>query len=132
MVVWRVAWWFKSYGPGSQLPVSVLMMNLKVGCVDNSKVSRKAKCFWCPPSIGVLKFNVDGSSCGNPGSSGIGGILRNSNGDILCLFSSFIGYGSSVEAELQAILKACQLCVSDRCPTDVSIIIESDSAVAVS
>ncbi|KAK1562591.1 hypothetical protein Q3G72_014539 [Acer saccharum] len=132
MVLWRIAWWFKTLGPGSQLPTSVLMMNLKVGCVDNPIICRKDKCPWSPPLDGILKFNVDGSSRGNPGPSGIGGIMRDSKGDILCIFSSYIGFGLSTLAEIQAILKACQLCVSDCCPFDVRIIIESDSMVAVS
>ncbi|KAK1556252.1 hypothetical protein Q3G72_001492 [Acer saccharum] len=131
MVIWRIAWWFKICGPGSLLPVSVLMMNIKEGCVDNAKISRKVNCAWSPPLDGFLKFNVDGSSHGNPGPSSIGEILRNSNRDILCLFSLYIGNSSSVATEIQAILKACQLCVSDMCPTDVNITIESDSMVAV-
>ncbi|KAK3224934.1 hypothetical protein Dsin_004796 [Dipteronia sinensis] len=91
----------------------------------------KVKCPWSPPLDGTLKFNVDGLSRGNLGPSGIGGIMRNSKGDILCMFSSYIGFGSSVLAEVQAILKACHLCVSDCCPSDVRIIIESDSMVVV-
>ena len=34
-------------------------------------------------------------------------------------------------AEVKAILKACQLCVNDKCPADVNIIMESDSMEAV-
>ncbi|TXG60968.1 hypothetical protein EZV62_012331 [Acer yangbiense] len=47
------------------------------------------------------------------------------------MFSSYIGFGSSALAEVQAILKACQLCVSDCCPSDIRIIIESDSMATV-
>ncbi|KAK3218963.1 hypothetical protein Dsin_012933 [Dipteronia sinensis] len=131
MVLWRIAWWFKSLGPGSQVSTYVLMMNLKVGCVDNPIICRKVKCPWSPSLDGTLKFNVDGSSRDNPGPSGIGGIMRDSKGYILCMFSSYFGFGSSALAEVQAILKACHLCVSDCCPSDVRIIIESDSVVAV-
>ncbi|KAK4839862.1 hypothetical protein QYF36_025571 [Acer negundo] len=60
MVIWRVVWWFKTYGKGYQLPVSLLMMNLKVGCVDIPKTVRKVNYPWIPHVDGVLKFNVDG------------------------------------------------------------------------
>ena len=31
-------------------------------------------------------FNVDGSSKGKPGPVGMGGVLRDSNGKVLCMF----------------------------------------------
>ncbi|KAK1575025.1 hypothetical protein Q3G72_001936 [Acer saccharum] len=132
MVKWRAAGWFKHFGQGSKCSVAFLMMNLKVGCVDSSKVKRMVKCGWKPPMVGSLKFNVDGSSRGNPGLSGIGGVLRNSDGDIVCLFSAPIGVGSAMDSEVQAILKACQMCVNELCPADVNITIECDSQAAVS
>ena len=42
------------------------------------KIQRVGK--WLPPPIGFLKINTDGSSRGNPGSVGIGGIGRDSSG----------------------------------------------------
>ncbi|CAA6657157.1 unnamed protein product [Spirodela intermedia] len=38
---------------------------------------------WTPPRAGQWKLNVDGASQGNPGSSGGGGILRDSTGYIM-------------------------------------------------
>ncbi|KAK3188145.1 hypothetical protein Dsin_027706 [Dipteronia sinensis] len=46
-----------------------------------------------PPPSGIFKFNVDGSVRGSPGQAGMGGVLRNWNGTILCLFSCFLDYG---------------------------------------
>ncbi|KAK1552910.1 hypothetical protein Q3G72_025557 [Acer saccharum] len=66
------------------------------------------------------------------GLGGIGGLLRNSVGDIVCLFSAPIGVGSALDSEVQAILKACQMCVNVLCPADVNITIEFDSQAAVS
>ncbi|KAK1582269.1 hypothetical protein Q3G72_013406 [Acer saccharum] len=63
---------------------------------------------------------------------GIGGILRNHFGDILCMFSEFSGFGLSSDVGVSAILKACKLCESANCPFDVDIIIESDSKSTVS
>ncbi|KAK1577492.1 hypothetical protein Q3G72_022264 [Acer saccharum] len=99
MVKWRAAGWFKHFGPGSKCSVAILMMNLKVGCVDSSKVKRMVKCGWQPPMVGSLKFNVDRSSRGNSGLSGIGGVLRNSDGDIVCLFSAPISFGSAMDSK---------------------------------
>ncbi|KAK3223312.1 hypothetical protein Dsin_010337 [Dipteronia sinensis] len=84
------------------------------------------------PTVGVLKFNVDGSSRGNPGPAGIGGVLRKHDGAMLGIFSSFIGCHHSSFAEIAAILKACQLCELVNCPPNHNIIIESDSKSAVS
>ncbi|KAK4845958.1 hypothetical protein QYF36_011197 [Acer negundo] len=64
---------------------------------------------------------------GDPGLAGIGGILHIHVGDSICMFSSFLGEGlSSYATEISAIVKACELCDSDNCPTGHSIIIESD------
>ena len=42
---------------------------------------------WTPPPCGVLKINTDGSSRGNPGSAGIGGVARCSSGNVKFFFS---------------------------------------------
>ena len=44
---------------------------------------------WTPPPCGVLKINTDGSSRGNLGPVGIGGVVRCSSGDVK-FFSQFI------------------------------------------
>ncbi|KAK6781552.1 hypothetical protein RDI58_019348 [Solanum bulbocastanum] len=36
---------------------------------------------WEPPLLGHYKLNIDGSSLGNPGVWGIGGVIRNNRGD---------------------------------------------------
>ncbi|XP_019052686.1 PREDICTED: uncharacterized protein LOC109114475 [Nelumbo nucifera] len=38
---------------------------------------------WTPSPAGFMKLNFDGSSMGNPGQSGIGGVFRDENGVIL-------------------------------------------------
>ncbi|KAK2656629.1 hypothetical protein Ddye_009681 [Dipteronia dyeriana] len=65
-VRWRVACWFNYYGPGSSLAISILILDLKIGCVDANKKKRIVSFSWCPHLDGELKFNVDGSSRGNP------------------------------------------------------------------
>lgn len=51
----------------------------------------------------VVKLNVDGSSIGNPGPSGFGGLIRNSNGEWLFGFYGSCGFTTNVNAELHAI-----------------------------
>ncbi|XP_042959541.1 uncharacterized protein LOC122294687 [Carya illinoinensis] len=65
---------------------------------------------WRRPNAGRLKLNVDGSSLGNPGLAGGGGILRDSGGKIVYGFSKHFGNASSVEAELRALLEGVKLC----------------------
>ncbi|KAG9446646.1 hypothetical protein H6P81_012774 [Aristolochia fimbriata] len=59
---------------------------------------------WVPPLRGILKLNTDGSSLGNPGRAGIGGIFRDHNGNTLLTYSGPIGITDSTEAEVRAIL----------------------------
>ena len=46
---------------------------------------------WSPPPYRVSKFNVDGASRGNPGPAGITGVIRNSKGDVILMFSKHVG-----------------------------------------
>ncbi|KAK3219226.1 hypothetical protein Dsin_013196 [Dipteronia sinensis] len=69
---------------------------------------------------------------GKPGSAGIGGVLRNSNGKTICLFSLSVDIQDSNATEILAILKACELCTSNHTLANCNIQIASDSMVAVS
>jgi len=79
----------------------------------------------------VLKWNVDGSSPGKPGMAGIGGVLRDWNGKVICLFSIPIGIKDSNEAEFIAVVKALELTSSREDMFGRSIMVESDSANTV-
>lgn len=83
---------------------------------------------WIPPPEGFLKFNVDGSSKGNPGASGIGGLLRKSHKVMIDLFSMDIGIAWAYEVKVKAILSALKFCKHFAIR---SIIIESDSSLIV-
>ncbi|XVF38884.1 hypothetical protein REPUB_Repub20aG0141400 [Reevesia pubescens] len=63
---------------------------------------------WCPPGLGFVKFNVDGSCRGNPSPTGYGGVLRNFGGLIVAMFSSLISLQDSNTVEL--ILNSNQDC----------------------
>ncbi|KAK9285069.1 hypothetical protein L1049_024254 [Liquidambar formosana] len=64
---------------------------------------------WLPSPDPWLTLNTDGSSLGNPGYAGAGGLIRNSMGVWLKGFYRHIGRTTSVCAELWAIRDGLQL-----------------------
>jgi len=58
-----------------------------------------------------VKLNTDGSSMGNPGLVGGGGLIRDENGDWIVGFARNIGITTSFQAELWAIRDGFSLCV---------------------
>ncbi|KAK3205604.1 hypothetical protein Dsin_019650 [Dipteronia sinensis] len=83
-----------------------------------------------PPFLDLI-FYVDGSARGNPGSAGIGCILRDLRGRILCLFSFYVGVLDAFSAEVMAIHRACQLISGKSSVAWRAITIFSDSKSAV-
>ena len=55
---------------------------------------------WEKPDLNWFKLNIDGSSIGNPGKAGGGGIIRNQHVNWIRGFARSIGIASSVVAEL--------------------------------
>ncbi|WCJ29423.1 LINE-1 retrotransposable element ORF2 protein [Euphorbia peplus] len=55
---------------------------------------------WICPDVGWVKLNTDGMSKGNPGISGTGGLIRDSNGMWLCGFMCNLGICTALLAEL--------------------------------
>ncbi|XP_059066372.1 uncharacterized protein LOC131857689 [Cryptomeria japonica] len=90
------------------------------------KVNREGR--WSPPPLGVLKINSDGSSRGNPGHAGIGGVGRDSSGDVQFIFSEYKGLHTNNLMEAQAILVAMERASQLGWQR---IICESDSQVVV-
>jgi ribonuclease HI len=83
---------------------------------------------WATPPLGWFKLNTDGSSLGNPGLAGGGGVIRNHLGDWVGGYSRAIGHTTSVQAELRALKDGLMLAI------DIGILnleIEMDSLVAV-
>lgn len=83
---------------------------------------------WHPPFTGLIKFNIDGSSRGNSGISGARGVLRDSYGLTLGMFSMSVGSTWAYVAEVKAILNALLFCKNHDFN---NVIIESDSTLAV-
>ncbi|XP_043717944.1 uncharacterized protein LOC122665876 [Telopea speciosissima] len=70
--------------------------------ISKPAVKRIVEVRWKQPLQGWWKLNIDGSSLGNPGSIGAGGIIRDHLGAVLRCFSQYQGVGSNYMAELGA------------------------------
>lgn len=64
---------------------------------------------WHPPPPNKLKWNVEGSAKGKQGVAGIGGVLRNDQGNVITMFSAHIGIKDSNEANFMAFVFALEL-----------------------
>ncbi|XP_071902759.1 uncharacterized protein [Coffea arabica] len=73
-------------------------------------------------------LNTDGCSKGNPGVSGGGGVLRDSNGIPLIGFSTYLGETTSLCAEARALLIGLQTCVHRGID---NLYVQSDSLILV-
>ena len=59
---------------------------------------------WRPPLGDILKINTDGSSRGNPGQASVGGVGRDTNGNVIFMFSIHKGVHSN-----NVMMQACSL-----------------------
>lgn len=71
---------------------------------------------------------MDDTSKGNPGDTGVGGVLRNGDGLVLGCFSIEIGRKLAFEAEVEAILCALKFCKEFNVK---NLSTESDSSIAM-
>ncbi|XVF71505.1 hypothetical protein PTKIN_Ptkin12aG0043200 [Pterospermum kingtungense] len=127
LVRFRIASWFKAKYP-HVCGTLVDLVNNPSKCLPPSKaaIGRTMVC-WEKPQPGLLKFNVDGSSLGNPRPSGIGGLLRDHLGRVLISFSKPIGIADSNMAEVMAVREALALFVTSEWVVNYPLILECDS-----
>lgn len=107
--------------------ISSLIEIIQRTLVTSVKVHVSKEVKWSPPE-NIYKINVDGSSIGNPGKSGFGGLIRNMLGEWLCGYSGFCGVTSCLNAELLAIFYGLSLAWSRGL---TSVICEPDSQMAL-
>uniref|UniRef100_A0A6C0IA52 RNase H type-1 domain-containing protein n=1 Tax=viral metagenome TaxID=1070528 RepID=A0A6C0IA52_9ZZZZ len=73
---------------------------------------------------------TDGGSRGNPGPSGIGGVIRNDSGEVICEISEYLGIQTNNYAEYTslytALLKAIDL---ELCNAEINIFMDSKLVV---
>lgn len=84
---------------------------------------------WSPLLVDVLKFNVDGVAIEKLGLAGVGGVLRNSDDDVLVMFVFSMYVGIMESMELLTFLGALWIFATY---FHVKLIVESDSRNAVS
>lgn len=83
---------------------------------------------WTQPPEGFMKLNFDGASRGNPGPTGIGGIIRNQAGKIIHIYSKALGEGTNNEIEFAAMEKGIKILQRKQAGNAV---IEGDSEIAI-
>ncbi|EOY10037.1 Uncharacterized protein TCM_025420 [Theobroma cacao] len=83
----RIAWWTKAKWLNLNILVKDLMRFLNQGENHSFSAIARRQVACSRPNDGWIKFNIDSASRGNPRESSIGGILRDSRGTILDIFS---------------------------------------------
>ena len=83
---------------------------------------------WTPLPLGWYKLNSNGSSEGNPGKVGGGGLIRNSDAIWISGYARNIGSASSVLVELRALRDGFALALS----LGLTHLVELDALVVVS
>ncbi|KAL0437781.1 UNVERIFIED_CONTAM: putative ribonuclease H protein [Sesamum radiatum] len=63
------------------------------------------------PELEWVKLNSDGASRGNPGVSGVGGIIRDHFGQVILAYYEPLGFSTNMMAELQGLFRGLQLCL---------------------
>ncbi|GAU50441.1 hypothetical protein TSUD_409510 [Trifolium subterraneum] len=86
--------------------------------------------FWPFPDPGQYALNVDGSSFGNPGISGYGGLIRDDKGNWIRGFSGHVEFTDSLHVELLAILQG--LLVAWEIENIKYVSVRSDCRIALS
>ncbi|GMI66182.1 hypothetical protein HRI_000287500 [Hibiscus trionum] len=130
-IVIRIGYWCKCKWPTCFTSMLDFVKQLNICSVDKGKAIKPPIGSWVAPPFGVLKFNVDASVLGRFGLGGVGGILRDHKGNHLLKFSRCIDMVDPTREKILSILEACCLFHSSFENTDVPLIIESDSQLAV-
>jgi ribonuclease HI len=83
---------------------------------------------WKPPPEGSLKLNFDGASKGNPGWTGLGGVIRDSQGNIIRLYTGSLGNSTNNAAEFGALETGLEIL---RREAITNTIVEGDSMLVI-
>jgi len=85
--------------------------------------------FWHPLPKGFLKLNIDGSSKGNPGTTGHSEVLRDERGNILFIFYGHLGRATNNMAEVLAMEHCLEFLIQDN---RHNVIVEVNSKLIIS
>ena len=127
LITMRIARWALIRKEFSNSSIDDITVNWKT-CMGCGPSKMRIYVHWSPTPMGMLKFNVDGAAREQSGPTGIGGVLQNSRGEFLLMFSKFVGDCDSNKAEVLAILEALRYFL--RFFNGV-LVVESDSSNAV-
>jgi ribonuclease HI len=83
---------------------------------------------WKPPPSGSLKLNFDGAAKGNPGRTGLGGVIRDSKGNIIRLYAGSLGNSTNNAAEFGALETGLEILSREGM---TNAIVEGDSALVI-
>jgi hypothetical protein len=100
---------------------------------NNTQVGRPpqlqiGECNWTPPPTGFLKLNFDGATKGNPGMTRMGGVIRDSGGNIIRLFAGSMGKSTNNVAKFGAMELSLEILSCERM---TNIIMEGDSTLVI-
>ncbi|KAL7260021.1 hypothetical protein ACSBR1_005811 [Camellia fascicularis] len=83
---------------------------------------------WCPPCVGRLKLNTNGSIKGDPGEGGIGGLIRDERGMWLVGYYGKLDVCTSLEADLWGIYRGLTIAF-EKGYKDLTVEMDSSSAI---
>jgi ribonuclease HI len=83
---------------------------------------------WTPPPAGFLKLNFDGAEKGNPGMTGMGGVIRDSGGNIIRLYVGSLGNSTNNATEFGALELGLEILRRERM---TNTIVEGDSTLVI-
>ncbi|KAJ9168511.1 hypothetical protein P3X46_020024 [Hevea brasiliensis] len=134
LVLHRLATWMKALNPAFPYNGSDSILSPAAIKAWTNPIKTCLPIPWSAPTFGSLKWNVDGSSLGKPGKCAIGGVLRDSSGIFLYIFSCPAGEEDSNAVELMVIKKVLELSCTHRSLFNsvLSILVDSDLQNAIS
>jgi hypothetical protein len=105
---------------------------LKYGC-KNTQVGQPPQLQleehnWTPTPTGFLKLNFDGAAKGNPGMTGMGGVIRDSGGNIIRLYAGSMGNSTNNAAEFGALEFDLEILSRERM---TNTIVEGDTTLVI-
>ncbi|XP_048503205.1 uncharacterized protein LOC125498918 [Beta vulgaris subsp. vulgaris] len=137
MVLLRLCWWIKGWQDPFPYSSNEVMLNPKClkGCLAAGRNVNPAPSheipLWSPPPQSSFKWNTDASLDPIRSRSAIGGVLRDSFGNFMCIFSCPIPHLEINSAEVYALFRAVKISLSSPLINSNHLIFESDSANAV-
>lgn len=121
-----VCWLRNAWGAYVPSMTDIFQSPAKVELHQHKKASRP-NVSWFSPSQSMIKINVDGSFSFRNGSSGIGGVFKDSFGTFILHLENKMDVNSTIHAEILAIRERLLITVASRWSGSTRFVNESDS-----